>query len=481
MKAKLLRGLIDSIIIAGILFPEMLAIWFLSMHGGIDFFKCYAPFLKELILLIGSGLVVLALALVGQLLNWHGGKRKPAPAHNRLTVITLIIAGISIIGTTAFFAYLYIPFVVRHGDIQPQLVFSGKNIVASSSFRSIASITNPSPGLAVVFWTDKKISNKLTYGKTGQIPQNITEARPTHLHWFDLGPLESGAKYEYSINQQKIANFTAPPASGKSLRFAAGGDTHFGAYDSRIDNTIRMINLIKDPSEKYGAFFLLGDLVQLGNNDSQWKQALGTLSRLTQVVPTGYVVGNHDTIFSGEKLFARYLADPSKPQLWKRIDCGQIHFILLDLEWLKQLYTPAQQKWLITQLKSIPKNDWCIILSHTFYFCSGRHADGWDWFDNTTVIESLVPVFEQFSVDLVLSGHKHHAEVLQKNGITYVVAGSFGGVMAQPRTYVSPASIWYETTENCFADIWINGDTAFITMRNPFNQKLFEVEIQNKK
>jgi hypothetical protein len=153
------------------------------------------------------------------------------------------------------------------------------------------------------------------------------------------------------------------------------------------------------------------------------------------------------------------MANPEIGCLAKRIDNGNVHFLILDVEWGVQEFTPQQKQWLVEQLAGIPKQDWCIVMSHTFYYSSGSFRDGWAWYDNSAAIRELSPIFENSGVDLVMSGHAHHAEVLRKNGVTYVIMGAFGGKPEPERAYLSQASAWYETGTYAFADVTIENST----------------------
>jgi len=274
-----------------------------------------------------------------------------------------------------------------------------------------------------------------------------------------------------------------PPATGKPLRFAASGDPHFGNSKSNNVLTIKMLDYIKEPVNNFSMLFILGDCAHLGFFDSLWKEAFEAISSCSSSIPVCYAIGNHDTLFGGLNLYQDYLCPPSSNDekgrcLWKRIDNGNIHFIILDIEWDLRLYTPEQEAWLLEQLESIPPDDWCIVMSHTFYYCSGSYQDGWAWYDNRETIEKLTPLFEKYNVDLALSGHKHHSELLQKNGVTYIVVGSFGGPPDPEREYVSPASVWYRAGVYDFVDVTIDGSIATIVFRDHDDNELFGTTIE---
>jgi hypothetical protein len=217
--------------------------------------------------------------------------------------------------------------------------------------------------------------------------------------------------------------------------------------------------------------------VEHGFSSSQWGEAFNAFSTTTSIVPTRYAIGNHESIFAGLSRYENYtypvgMDVQTGSRLWYRIDLGNVHFLVLDIEWSSESYTTAQADWLEAQLKDIPANDWKIVVSHGFYYASGSVIDGWKWYDNTETIDALTPLFEKYDVDLVLSGHNHQMELLQYDGVTYAICGAFGGLPDQMRTYTSPASLWYLNGAYGFLDASINGDQCTVTFRDSNNTGL---------
>lgn len=447
------------IVLLGIISPPALIGWLISLHGVIETVGNYAPLLLEFRLVAGAGLLILFLAVIELYLRRRTGRLKRFPS-NELTALSAIV----VLAVLFFTAYMFTPWLVRHGDIQPQVILE-EGTQASGA-----------PKMAIAFWTEKPTISDLRWGRT-----EIKDKKAARKHWFELNGLEPDRSYDYSVDGEPIGSFRTPPAAGRPLRIAVGSDPHFGAFDSRSDRTIKMLNTIREPANKYAAFFLLGDLVQLGFNDNMWKQALMPVSTLTSTIPGSFVLGNHDSMFLGDRLYRNYLCPPGQRPFWRRIDIGRVHFLELDLEYGLLLYTPEQEQWLKQQLAAIPRADWCVVMCHTFFYCSGGRQDGWDWFDNKQPIAKLVPLFEQYGVDLVLSGHKHQSEVLKQNSITYGIFGSFGGRLDEERTYTSPASIWYQAEKHCFAEIdFYNDKTGRLVVRDDDNKVMFETGLVNR-
>jgi acid phosphatase type 7 len=264
---------------------------------------------------------------------------------------------------------------------------------------------------------------------------------------------------------------------GQSFHFAVGSDAHFGAGTNNPGQTKAMLNQISNPANKYDAFFFLGDLVEYGFVDSHWKEALDTFSPTVLNVPTHFVAGNHDTLFGGLSRYKDYCGPPKTElqngsKLWYRVDAGNVHFMVLDVEWSAETFTEEQGNWLEIQLSSIPDGDWKIIMSHGFYYSSGISSSGWNWFDNPETISRIASLFEKYNVDMVFSGHNHCLEILQHAGIYYVVCGGFGGKFDPVPTYISSSSIWLQPGQSGFTDVNISGDLATLNFRDPNSKVL---------
>jgi predicted MPP superfamily phosphohydrolase len=460
------RGWFLTVVITGIVLPLILMIWLACTHGTIDNILYGAlkwPYL--LFMLIVCAILVMASISLGIYARKSGGG-------TGLIMATLILSIISILITLILAAYVAVPQLTRNGDTQPQLIISE------------AAREPEMPVISLVFRTETPTQNSVEYGTIEPgIRHTIYEDRPVQSHWFYLAGLEPGKQCYYSLNDGQRFEFKTPSWQDSKLRFAAAGDPHFGNPRSRNDLTMSMLENIKNPENDYSMFFILGDCADLGFMDRQWKQAFNEISRCSSTIPVCYLTGNHDTLFGGVNLYRDYLCQPGHSQenkdcLWKRIDIGDVHFIILDVEWSAELYTAAQQLWLQEQLKSIPPDDWCIVMNHTFYYCSGGYIDGWEWYDNELTIATLTPLFEEYDVDIVMSGHKHQAELLQMNGVTYLVLGCFGGPQDPERTYISPASVWYQQGAYAFADITVEAEEASIVIRDADHNSIFQTIVQ---
>ena len=429
--------------------------WAFAQHGTIGLVMVNGTFKKLFIILGVIGLVLLGLAIV----EWRLQARKQKRSTNILSTVVRILTVLGIaIFAFGFFWVGIIPGPLEAGQTPQLLIESGSG-------------ANGVPNMAVTYSTPKSTSDTLIWGSDAS-SATLKDAKPSREHIFSLTNLQPDTKYWYQINLGQKEYFNALPAAGEPLHFAVASDAHFGAGDSQNNLTEEMLQQIANPANHFSLFFSIGDLVQYGFKDSEWQTALQAMSAVTENIPTKYAVGNHDTILGGLNRWETYCDPAGIPlqngtQLYQRFDAGNVHFLVIDLEWSAEDFNAAQSAWLEQQLASIPKDDWKIVIGHGFYYASGSVVDGWKWYDNPQTIDKLTPIFEKYGVDMVFSGHDHQMELLQKNGISYVIAGTFGGLLDPQRTYISPESVWYSSTNFGFADVTITGNTADLIFRAP--------------
>jgi UDP-2,3-diacylglucosamine pyrophosphatase LpxH len=427
--------------------------WAFNQHGMIGLFRVNGIFRILFPVMGGAGVVVLLLALLRQRLE---ARLNPKGQH-RLSIVILILALPAIIVPTAAFSYANDTFSPGIGTTQPQLM-----ITDSTGAYGI-------PDLALVFNTRSANANELNWGEDGAT-DFLYEEQLTRQHVFMLTDPKPDSTYWYQLNQDEAVYFDTPVTEG-SLHIAVASDAHFGRSVSRSDLAVQMLSDIADSVNDYDMFFFLGDLVEYGFLNEQWREAYNAFAPTTSVIPVRYTAGNHDTLFAGFGNYKNYcypegMALETGSQLWYQVDIGRVHILILDLEWSAESYTADQAAWLETQLENIPDDDWNIVMSHGYYYSSGVELLGWQYYDNTETIEPLTPLFEEHGVDLVLSGHNHHMELLENYGVTYAICGAFGGLPDPERTYTSPASVWYRSGEYGFIDMTINGDKCTLIFRD---------------
>ncbi|APV43815.1 Calcineurin-like phosphoesterase [Dehalogenimonas formicexedens] len=451
--------------LAGAIAVFVFLAWAFSQHGTLGLFRVNGEFHQYF---IGAGVLGLVMLVLSGLYLWKRSRHNPR-FPTLLTVFVSILSLFSMVVPSAAFVYTGDVFAAGIGDTPPQL------LIADGSGSSGI------PNLAVCFNTRSPTKNTLEWGLAGGALARSQESAASTSHVFMLRDLVPDSRYEYRVNGGAPAYFNSLPAGGK-IRFAVGSDAHFGAADASRQASDAMLAQIADPANGYGMFFALGDLVEYGFTRGQWQEAFDSMASASATIPTRYLPGNHDTLFAGFGNFQDYCYPPgmdlqSGSPLWYRVDAGNVHFLCLDIEWSAESITVAQEAWLRAQLESIPAGDWKIVLCHGFFYASGSVSEGWPWYDNQETISRLGPLFEEFNVDLVFSGHAHQLELLRHAGVTYAVCGAFGGAPDEPRSYTSPASVWYENGSYGFADVSIDGNACTLTIRDPNGAPLKTISV----
>jgi UDP-2,3-diacylglucosamine pyrophosphatase LpxH len=440
--------------------------WILNLHGSLGLLHIDNLVRTAFIVVCCIGLLLIVFVLLRWKLTSSGHRR--GMRWFLLPILVLTLLGLILPTGAAVYVSSFPNSAV--GDVAPRLIL--KDNTAGPSIPAVAIVQNSVQPETFSLWYEA--NGKRTV---------ILEEKPSMQHIFSLTDLQPNTQYAYQITGGNIYHFRMPAADSAGVHFAAGGDAHFGAASNRANLTLRMATQIANPLENFDYFFSLGDLVDMGSSNRQWRDALTSLSSLSSTTLTGYIPGNHDTMFTGLARYKYFCApdgqhSASDSPLYYRVDSGNVHFLIVDVEWSAESFGPKQAKWLEEQLKSIPTNDWKIVLSHGFYYASGFLYHGWNWSDNPETIAALTPLFEKYKVDIVLSGHLHQLELLQHAGVTYVIAGGLGGILDQERNYVSPASLWYLSGNYGFADVSVKGSEAVIKFRNPDNQVIHSYNLK---
>jgi acid phosphatase type 7 len=438
--------------------------WLFSLHGIRGLLHVEMIAWAAVVLLALLGIIPLVQLFIK---SWFRKK------HPVITVTIMILSSISIIIPVVAFPYL-------EGFPSSTIINTFPRLFMTASTGSFGI-----PDIAVVTQSRTPSRYILTWGKSEIEFTTSKDDTNSTGHIFVLHDLEPDTEYWYRLNNGPEYHFTTPGIASQTLHFAVGSDAHFGASDNRPDLTSEMLAQIADPANGFDYFFSLGDNVEYGFRAEVWRDALTALSITASTIPTAFAAGNHDTLFIGLDRYLDYCSPigidyVNDTQLWHRFDVGNIHFLILDIEWSAETFTAQQQTWLESELKSIPANDWTIVMSHGFYYASGSMVRGWKWYDNTETIRKLTPLFEKYSVDLVFSGHNHQMELLEKSGVTYVIVGSFGGLPDPTRTYTSPASQWYASGQYGFVDITIKANQAHLTFRDPDSRELKTAVVEKR-
>mgnify|MGYP006282595327 FL=1 len=462
------RALWLFIVGGSIFFTTFLIIWLFTLQGSVGLFFWFPIFTIILIALI----IFLILGPILILADIFISSRKlPSTAKKIAWVFSLICLFLPI----GFLSYVGPHLFHPAGSTKPQLLIcdgTGKYDI---------------PDMAVVYWTDQPTKDSLEWGE-GSLSETIEDKEAKNSHVFVLEDLKPGTEYWYKINDEgDTYKFKTPLGTENTLKFAVSSDPHFGRPESSPDITLELLDQITDSVHNISTFFMLGDFVEYGFNDFEWKEGLNKISKYTAEFPMKTAIGNHDTIFGGEHYYKDYFYPEDMPldtgsSFWNHIEINKIHFFILDLEWGTESYSAAQREWFESEIEEVDEDDWTIVMSHCFFYSSGIMSGGRSWSDHTEMISTFEDIFIDNDVDMVFSGHNHHAEILEKDGVYYQVVGTFGGLPDPEAEMDSDYSEWYMNMEDDddfgFFEVDMNPDNATLTFRNRDYDSLKEITIE---
>lgn len=265
--------------------------------------------------------------------------------------------------------------------------------------------TDPAADGLVVYWPENSPQNTVTVNGPGGV----------EIHEIELTGLTSGSTYGYTVTSDGVTSdpntFTTAPAENESFSFVAYGDTR--TNDEAHAAVVAAIIKYSDPD----IVIHTGDLVENGNDPCQWgPQFFTPACELMKNTPMFPVLGNHEA--SGP-LFSKFFSLPNNEQ-WFAFTYGCVQFIALNTN---VDYSPksSQYSWLEDELIASANATWLIVyFHHPPYTRTETHND------EPAVKRHLVPLFEQYGVDMVFSGHTHAYEHYLNNGVHYIVTGGGG-------------------------------------------------------
>lgn len=240
-------------------------------------------------------------------------------------------------------------------------------------------------------------------------------------------------------------------------RIAVSSDPHWNNEKSNASERTKIIETVG--SKGFDAFFCLGDISDWGDEKDGYEEPVKQLNAGLKGTPFFGLMGNHDALIAAYNIFNQIFYGKKNAPSYFRMDYGNVHFIVLDLLWGDEEFDEKQKSWLITQLESIPSEEKVIVLSHAFILSSGYVDPDYfkNWYDKPSMIANLCPIFEKYKVDLVISGHNHLMEMLEKDGVHYAVIGAMGGKL-DPLEYDSPYSLWCNNSDFGFIDLDLSGE-----------------------
>lgn len=180
------------------------------------------------------------------------------------------------------------------------------------------------------------------------------------------------------------------------------------------------------------AWLLPGDLSYAQADPSRWDRFGRLAEPVAARLPVIVCTGNHE--HDHQPLAANFLARMPRPgsRLYFAVDFGPLHIVSLtsgtdgtppptDAILPYAAVRDAQLAWLRAELASYAasrtRRTWLVVMIHQPLFSSGPHQPP------AQLVADMQPLFRQYAVDLVLSGHNHGFEISRPDGVPGAVIG----------------------------------------------------------
>lgn len=261
------------------------------------------------------------------------------------------------------------------------------------------------------------------------------------VHQATLNGLTADTSYQYKILTNgadltpgaAVTFRTAKPATTSSFRFAVLGDSGDGSQNQK-DVATRLLQVQPDlvvhtgdiiyPEASYDLF------------ETRYFQIYKDLLKSVWIAPS---VGNHDVIYNNGKSFTDVFVNPpnatsaSEKELYYSFDYGNAHFTVLNNYFGMTTVGSAQYNWLVNDLATTNQFWKFVVFHEPPYDTTNRQQPR----NNAAVVNRLVPIFQQYNVDVVFSGHWHYYErfypllngqvsTINAGAVVYVMTGGGG-------------------------------------------------------
>ena len=172
-----------------------------------------------------------------------------------------------------------------------------------------------------------------------------------------------------------------------------------------------------------------GDLQYMTNPIDTWSGFFHELSPLTSLAPFHTCIGNHEYEEMEEfelqykRLFEGH-GDMGSTIDYSAFTFGGVRFLLLNSEIELVDANSPQHRWMLAELEKVQNSNlrYAVVAFHRPYFTFSKSMPSFQTRD------VLHPIFQQYNVPIVFTGHNHCYERFEADGITYVMDGGGGAL-----------------------------------------------------
>lgn len=320
---------------------------------------------------------------------------------------------------------------------------------------------DPKTTMTVMWRTEGNLTPRVQYGPTPAYgSETVGTTQPAVLDGYfyntvELTDLTPNTTYHYRISGDLPTGqagggiwsnnfiFKTAPSGAADFSFTVFGDNGLDTMSGGNPRRIKDLVLAQNPT----LHLIAGDLTYAdseSNKKSAWEQWFTEMGRISETIPIIPALGNHERSSSvkfsnGELFYTRSFALPSEHnEEYYSFDYGDLHFTIINSDEYSSLRPGrAQYEWIRADLAATTKRFKIAVFHHMAYSSGSRHSVLQD------VQNNLSPLFDEYNVDLVFTGHNHQYER------TYPLRyGSFNNpvVATTGNAYINPDATVYIVT-----------------------------------
>lgn len=294
-------------------------------------------------------------------------------------------------------------------------------------------------GVTIMWETDRWASAEVQYGEQGnpRLDSNERDESQIRIHEVRIEELKPESHYSYKVISEteggeriesEVYTFRTAPYRDTSFRLVVWGDNR---TDFRTCEKVAELIAFQNPDIVVN----VGDVVTNGNVYAEWgKEYFTPIRHFASSVPSYIAIGNHER---DSHWFDDFVSQPGNEH-WFAFTYGNSRFIILDTN---RPYSPNREQydWLVEELNS---DEFSNADFRFAFFHHPPYSEQWDspgYTGESGVRAFLVPLLEEYGVDMVFSGHTHDYErgsnVLE-NGheIYYIITGGGGSALDRVET-----------------------------------------------
>ncbi|XXF74958.1 discoidin domain-containing protein [Myxococcaceae bacterium GXIMD 01537] len=334
----------------------------------------------------------------------------------------------------------------------------------------------------VAFRTAVSCTPFVRFGQGTDVSRSASATVAGWRHAVKLDGLSPGQTYSYVVeacgSRTGVRSFRTATLPGTSrVHFTALGD--FGTGGTQQANVIK--ELLK-PERRGELLITLGDNAYESGTDAEFQDRMfKPMAALLREVPLFTSPGNHEYVTNQGQPYLDnvYMPtnNPAGSERYYSFDWGPVHFVSIDsncaigLASADRCTLAAQKSWVSADLAAT-RQPWKVVFFHHPPWSSGEHGS------QLQMRRQFAPLFEQYNVDLVLTGHDHEYERSKPmkgdavapsgtRGIPYLVVGSGGATL---RSWPSSQPAWtaYRDNKNYgHLDVVVDGGTLTAKFLSP--------------